>query len=179
MSDLIRVGIVGCGVGRQHAVELQKLPAQFQVMAVCDIEPDKARSLAAEQAIPHVVAGIDEMCRLDDVDVIDICTPSYLHYEQTLQVLAADKHVICEKPVAGSLKEVDELIAAEACSGKRIMPIFQYRFGAGLQKLKFLVDEGVTGRAYVSTVETLWRRRPEYYAAPWRGKWKTELGGQW
>ncbi len=177
MSDAVRVGIVGCGVGRQHALELQKLPAQFQVMAVCDIEPAKAYALAAEQGIPHVAADIDELCHLDDVDVIDICTPSFLHYEQTLQALAADKHVICEKPVAGSLKEVDELIAAEARSGKRVMPIFQYRFGAGLQKLRFLVDEGVAGRAYVSTVETHWRRRPEYYTAPWRGKWKTELGG--
>ena len=177
MSDMIRVGIVGCGVGRLHAVEFKKLPAQFQVTAVCDIEPAKAQALAAEQGIPRVVADISEMCRLDDVDVIDICTPSYLHYEQTLQALAAEKHVICEKPVAGSLREVDELIAAEARSGKRVMPVFQYRFGNGLQKLRLLVDEGVTGRAYVSTVETLWRRRPEYYAVPWRGKWKTELGG--
>ncbi len=177
MSDMIRIGIVGCGVGRLHAVELKKLPTQFQVTAVCDIEPAKARALAEEQGIPRVVADIAELCRLDDVDVIDICTPSYLHYEQTLQALAADKHVICEKPVAGSLKEVDELIAAEARSGKRVMPIFQYRFGAGLQKLRFLVDAGVTGRAYLSTVETAWRRRPEYYVVPWRGKWKTELGG--
>jgi predicted dehydrogenase len=177
MSELIRVGIVGCGVGRQHAVELQNLPDKFRVTAVCDIEPARARDVAAERGIPRVVADIDEMCRLDDVDVIDICTPSYQHYEQTLQALAADKHVICEKPLAGSLKEIDELIAAEARSGKRIMPIFQYRFGAGLQKLRFLVDEGVTGCAYVSTVETLWRRRSEYYAVPWRGKWKTELGG--
>jgi len=53
---------------------------------------------------------------MDEVDVIDICTPPHLHYEQTLQVLAAGKHAICEKPVAGSLKQIDELIAAEAQS---------------------------------------------------------------
>jgi predicted dehydrogenase len=177
MSDVIRVGIVGCGIGRSHAADFKKLPAQFQVTAVCDIEPAKAYALAAEQDIPHVVADIAEMCRLDDVDVIDIGTPSHLHYEQTLQALAAGKHVICEKPVASSLKAVDELIAAEARSGKRVMPIFQYRFRSGIQKLKLLVDAGVTGRAYLTTVETAWRRRPEYYAVPWRGKWKTELGG--
>jgi predicted dehydrogenase len=117
--------------------------------------------------------------------VIDICTPSFLHFEQTCEVLAAGKHVICEKPLAGSLKQVDELTHAEAQSGRRIMPIFQYRFGHGLQKLKFLADEGLTGRAYVTTVETAWRRREDYYRVPpapdasggWRGKWKTELGG--
>jgi predicted dehydrogenase len=57
------------------------------------------------------------------------------------------------------------------------MPIFQYRYGLGIQKLKYLVDEGVAGRPYLTTVETAWRRRPPYYAVPWRGKWETELGG--
>jgi predicted dehydrogenase len=117
-----------------------------------------------------------DLCRMDDVEVIDICTPSFLHHEQTLQALVAGKHVICEKPVASSLREVDELIAAEKRSGQRVMPIFQYRFRAGLQKLKRLVSEGVAGRAYLTTVETAWRRRADYYAT-WRGKWKTELGG--
>jgi predicted dehydrogenase len=114
---------------------------------------------------------------MQDLDLIDICTPSHLHYQQTLDALAAGKHVICEKPVAGSLAQVDDLIAAEARSGKRVMPIFQYRFGRGLQKLKWLRDQGVTGRAWLTTAETAWRRRPNYYAVPWRGKWQTELGG--
>jgi predicted dehydrogenase len=91
--------------------------------------------------------------------------------------LAAGKNVVCEKPLVGSLKEVDELAAAEKRSGKRLMPIFQYRFGHGLQKLRFLIEQGLAGKAYLSTVETSWRRRADYYAVPWRGKWKTELGG--
>jgi predicted dehydrogenase len=57
------------------------------------------------------------------------------------------------------------------------MPIYQYRFGHGVQKLKHLIEEGVAGQAYLTTMETAWRRRPAYYAVPWRGKWATELGG--
>lgn len=57
------------------------------------------------------------------------------------------------------------------------MPIFQYRFGHGLQKLKYLLEQGLGGTAYTATVETAWRRRAAYYDVPWRGKWKTELGG--
>jgi predicted dehydrogenase len=57
------------------------------------------------------------------------------------------------------------------------MPIFQYRFGHGIQKLKLLIACGLAGTAYLATVETAWRRRPEYYAVPWRGKWATERGG--
>jgi predicted dehydrogenase len=72
---------------------------------------------------------------------------------------------------------VDELRRAETRSGKRIMPIFQYRFGHGLQKLKLLIAGGLTGTAYLATVETAWRRRAAYYEVPWRGKWATERGG--
>jgi predicted dehydrogenase len=85
--------------------------------------------------------------------------------------------VICEKPLVGSLAEVDALIAAEAASGHRVMPIFQYRFGHGLQRLKHLVDAGIAGTPYLATVEVAWRRRAEYYAVPWRGNLQTELGG--
>jgi predicted dehydrogenase len=93
-------------------------------------------------------------------------------------VLAAGKHAICEKPLVSSLQKVDELVQLEReAIGRRIMPIFQYRFGHGLQKLKWLVESGVAGTPYLATVETAWRRRAPYYAVPWRGKWATEMGG--
>ena len=77
-----------------------------------------------------------------DVDIIDICTPPTLHVAQALAALAAGKHVICEKPIAGSLAEVDQLIAAEQAAPGRLMPIFQYRFGNGVQRAKRIVDLG-------------------------------------
>ena len=57
------------------------------------------------------------------------------------------------------------------------MPIFNYRFGAGVQKLRHLIAEGIAGRHYLGTIEVAWRRRSDYYAVPWRGHWETELGG--
>jgi predicted dehydrogenase len=177
MSEKLKVAIVGCGIGRLHAQAFQNLPGWFEVMAICDLDQNKAAQMAVTFNVPRVVTNLADVCAMDDVDIISICTPSYLHAPQLKQVLAAGKHAICEKPVAGSLKDVDELMQLETESGKRVMPIFQYRFGHGVQKLKFLVNQGVAGKAYVTTVETAWRRRPEYYAAPWRGKWHTELGG--
>ena len=66
---------------------------------------------------------------------------------------------------------------AEAQSTGRIMPIFQYRYGAGLQKLKYLVDRDLAGEPFLSTIETSWIRGADYYATQWRGKWATEMGG--
>ena len=177
MPERLRVAVVGGGIGVFHINAYKSLPEQYELVAICDIDLEKARRIASEHAIPRVTADFAELCRMDDLDVIDICTPPHLHFTQIQQVLAAGKHAICEKPLVSSLKEVDELIVAEAQSGRRVMPIFQYRFGHGLQKLKHLVEAGVAGRAYLATVETAWRRRPEYYAVPWRGKWATERGG--
>jgi predicted dehydrogenase len=84
---------------------------------------------------------------------------------------------VCEKPLTDSLAGVDEMARAEAASGRRLMPVFQYRFGAGLQKVKRLVDAGLAGAPLAASVEVHWRRRADYYAVPWRGKFATELGG--
>jgi predicted dehydrogenase len=173
----LRVAVIGGGIGRSHLAAYRVLPDLFDVVAVCDIELARARSLAEAFSVPQVIGSLDELCAMDRLDVIDICTPSHLHEAHTLQALAAGKHAICEKPVAGSLAALDRLAAAEARSGRRIMPIFNYRFGAGVQKLRHLISQGIAGRPYLGTIEVAWRRRADYYAIPWRGRWQTELGG--
>jgi predicted dehydrogenase len=177
MNQPLRVAVVGTGIGRLHADAYQRLTDRFELLAICDIDEAKARELAATYTIPHVVTDLADLCRMDNLDVIDICTPPHLHYDQIQQVLSAGKHAICEKPLVSSIQQVDNLIEAEARSGRRVMPIFQYRFGHGLQKLKLLVEQGLAGRAYLATVEVAWRRRAAYYAVPWRGTWRTERGG--
>jgi predicted dehydrogenase len=100
-----------------------------------------------------------------------------VHYPMIVAALEAGKHVICEKPLVGSLAQIDEVMAVERRSKGKLMPVFQYRFGNGIQQAKAIIDAGLAGKPFVGTVETLWRREAEYYAVPWRGKWKTELGG--
>src|SRR5689334_14351450 len=177
MNQPLRVAIVGCGIGKEHAAAYQRLPERFELLAICDVDTSKARELAETFAVPRIVTDLAALCRMDDLDVIDICTPPHLHFDQIQQVLAAGKHAICEKPLVSSIQQVDQLIDAEMHAGRRVMPIFQYRFGHGLQKLKLLVEQGLAGQSYLATVEVAWRRRADYYAVPWRGTWRTERGG--
>jgi predicted dehydrogenase len=135
------VGLAGCGVGLAHARAYADLPDQFELAAICDTDESKASETAGKFGAAHTFTEFDTLCSRGDLDVIDICTPSYLHFRHTRQALSAGKHVICEKPVAGSLKEADELILAEASSTRRVMSIFQYRFGHGTRKLRFLIME--------------------------------------
>ena len=177
MADRLRVAVVGLGVGMAHVGALIECRQRFEIVGVCDVDPARATGLAERLRGVSAHADLAEVCARDDVDVVDLCTPPHLHAEHVAAVLAAGKHAICEKPLVGSLAALDELARVEAGSARRVMPIFQYRFGHGLQTLKLLVDAGVAGPANTSSVEVAWRRRADYYAVPWRGRWRTELGG--
>jgi predicted dehydrogenase len=171
------VAVVGLGVGRAHLWAWKRLPAHFRVAAVCD--HDAARLTATSERFPDAFAArdLDELVGRDDVDVVDLCTPPALHLEQLTAILRSGKDAVCEKPLVGTVEEVDQLVALERETGRRIKPILQYRYGHGLQKLRHQVEAGVTGRLHTATVEVAWRRGPDYYAAPWRGTSAGELGG--
>jgi len=170
-----RVAVVGLGIGQMHVWSWRRMKDRFSITAVAD--PDGARAADSAERTGADILTFEEVIDRDDVDVVDLCTPPSLHLEQITAALGAGKHVVCEKPLVASLRDCDTLAAAEAASPGRLMPIFQYRFGNGLQKVKALVDRGVAGQAYTSSVEVAWRRRADYYAVPWRGRWDTELGG--
>lgn len=178
MAKIRTVAVIGCGIGHAHILEgYSRHPDKFRVLALCGLDEAQLAKVADEFAIPRRTTAFDEVLRMSDVEIVDICTPPSLHVPQTLAALAAGKQVICEKPIAGSLADVDRLIAAERAAKTRIMPIFQYRFGNGLQKAKRIVERGLAGKPYLATVETAWLRGAKYYSVPWRGRWETELGG--
>src|SRR3569623_2149126 len=132
--NLKNVAVVGCGIGRSHIVD-GFLPNsdRIRLLAICDVNEEKLNAFADEFKIERRVRDFDDLLAMDDVDVIDICTPPGLHLEQTLKALAAGKHVVCEKPLVGSLADADKLLAAEKPAKGRLMPIFKYRFGTGAQ----------------------------------------------
>ncbi len=173
----LRVGVVGLGVGRMHVWSYQQLPEQFDVVAVCDPDDERTTAVKKHQNVARSYHDLDDMLAHEPLDVVSLCTPPHLHLEQCRTVLAAGLHVVCEKPLVASLADVDSLVREEANATGRLMPVLQYRFGNGVRRLRHLVGAGVTGRAYVTTVETAWLRGADYYAAPWRGRWETELGG--
>ncbi|SEE57860.1 Predicted dehydrogenase [Rhizobiales bacterium GAS191] len=178
MSKRWSVAVIGCGIGRSHIAEgYSRLQDKFEVKALCDLNEERLATVGDEFAVPRRTTSFDEVLAMQDVDIVDIATPPSLHFPQVMAALAAGKQVVCEKPLVGSLADVDRLAAAEAKAKGRIMPIFQYRYGNGLQKAKRIVELGLAGKAYLGTVETAWMRGAKYYSVPWRGRWETELGG--
>jgi predicted dehydrogenase len=178
MPRILNVAVIGCGIGRMHIEEgYAKHSDKFRVLALCDLDEAKLADVGDQFDIARRTSMFDEVLRMDDIDIVDICTPPKLHFAQAAAALAAGKNVACEKPVVSSLAEVDRLASVEKHSRGRLMPIFQYRFGNGLQRARHIVELGLAGKPYLATVETAWKRGGAYYAVPWRGRWDTELGG--
>ncbi len=185
----LRVAVVGLGVGKAHVHAYTSLPEQFELVAVCDTDRDRSakvcRDLSASASngatsdVANVTAYSDfsRLLAEADVDVVNICTPPHFHFPQSQAALESGRHVICEKPLVPSLAQIDALAAIEERSEGRLMPIFQYRFGAGVLKLRHLIESGIAGSAYLTTVETSWLRGAAYYSVDWRGRFDTELGG--
>lgn len=171
-----RVAIVGAGIGAQHLEGYLALPDLFEVTTICDLDRRRAAPMV-DASGASFSASLPETLASDAHEIIDICLPPQLHKSTILDALAHGKHVICEKPLVGSLVEVDEVEAALAASDRALMPIFQYRFGEGIGRLARLIEYGLTGKPMVATLETHWHRPSSYYDVPWRGKWAGELGG--
>ncbi len=176
-SGPIRLAIVGLGIGRAHLLAALDQRAHYRLVAVADVDEVLAKEVAGWAKDVRAATSLEEVLAMDDVDVVSLCTPPYLHRQQIEACLRAGKDVFCEKPLVGSVREVDELEAVATETGRGVMPILQYRFGRGIQRLQALVDLGLAGRPFVANIELAWSRGPDYYAVPWRGRWETELGG--
>lgn len=177
MTRRLRIGVVGAGIGASHIEGYQALPDMYEVVALCDINDARRGEVAAQYGIAAQDKRFDDLLSRD-LDFVDICTPSGLHHAQVMQAMQAGHNIVIEKPVGKSLAEVDEQIALATATGRMACPIFQYRFGLGVQRLHHLIAKGIAGPANMATAETHWFRGAEYYGrAAWRGTFDGELGG--
>ena len=174
---MIRVAIIGAGIGAEHLKGYRALPDRFEVVTLCDFDMERARAATGGDTTIQISSDLDAVLADHRIDLIDICLPPRLHFPVSMKALQASKHAICEKPVVLSLAEADQLEATVRASGKRVFPVFQYRYGKAMAQLEALRAAGLTGRAFVASLETHWSRDAAYYAVPWRGTWAGEAGG--
>ena len=170
------VAILGASIGEKHLAAYIRLPERFKVTHICDLNSELAQELASQ--IDAITSNsLDDVIADPTVDIVDICLPPRLHVPVALQALAHGKHVILEKPIAGSLLDADRLVDAEAKSTGRVFPVFQYRYGRAFDAMAALQRAGYLARPLTASLETHWNRNSDYYKTPWRGTWEHEFGG--
>ncbi|MDX2160987.1 MAG: Gfo/Idh/MocA family oxidoreductase [bacterium] len=168
-----------CGTGGIAAAHAQAVRAseRVELAGCCDVDAARAAAFAQQHGIPAHYNDLAAMLKAVQPDLVQICTPPSAHTTQVIASLEAGAHVWCEKPLCGSLADVDRIAQAEARTGKTVTTVFQWRSGAMGKHVKRLIDEGALGRPLIGLCQTLWYRDAAYYEVDWRGRWDNELGG--
>jgi len=165
LPDSVGVVLVGTGFATEHLhlPRLVKIP-QVRLVAIVSRSMNRASLLAKQFGVETCYTDLDQALKRKDVDIVDVCVPTFLHKENVVRSAEAGKHVLCEKPMAGTLREADEMIAAVKRAGTKLMIAHVLRFVPEYLKVKELADAGYLGEVVAARAIRI--PAPGY---PWEG----------
>ena len=178
LTPPVNIALIGCGqIGRLHAQRLSRDP-RVSLIALCDPLRENCDRLAGEYA-----AGAEVFTEFDallasplDVDAAVICTPTQLHYEQTIACRNRGWHLLCEKPLAESRERICDLIAQAESGGPLLSVAYQRRHWAIYQTLRQALQSGRWGPIETVTFD-LAERWQQTIAGTWRDSPQHNPGG--
>jgi len=184
IGSMYTIALIGCGrISFKHIEGFIDNADKLQLTAVCDPVKKRAEEKINEyqKKIPNaniaVYEDYREMLAKQKPDIVTIATESGKHCEITVACLESGCHVICEKPMALSVKDADKMIASAKKNKRKLAVCFQNRFNAPVQKLRTALEAGRFGKILHGMVQIRWNRNEAYYAeAPWRGTWEQDGG---
>lgn len=164
----LKFGIVGCGrIANRHA---ENIKLYADLTGVCDIKKDRAKEFGDIYNVNSFLS-IDEMLEEEkDIDIVSICTPNGLHAEHSIKALKAGKHVLCEKPMALTVKDCEKMIETAEDNNKRLFIVKQNRFNPPIKILKKILEERKLGKILSVQLNCFWNRNNDYYiSSDWKG----------
>lgn len=176
-KKVLNFGIVGAGmIADFHAKAINSLENAL-LLGVCDAMNEKAQRFKEKYNI-KAYQSFEEMLLDEKIDAVCICTPSGFHKQNAIAALNAKKHVVLEKPMAFTLEESNEIIAAAEKNGRLITVISQLRFSKDIQRVKKLISEGAFGKiVFADLYMKYWRSENYYSQSDWKGTRRFDGGG--
>ncbi|RLE87165.1 MAG: gfo/Idh/MocA family oxidoreductase [Thermoprotei archaeon] len=158
------VALIGCGfIGGVHLGSWKRVKGA-KLVAVVDIIEGRAKRAAEEYGVPNYFTDYSKVLEMKEVDIVDVCTPTYTHAEIAVAAMKSGKHVMCEKPIALRLREADEMIQTAKKAGVKFMVAHCLRFWPEYVAAKRIVDEGTIGEPRIARA---YRLSPFPEWAPW------------
>ena len=158
----LKIGIIGCGgiANGKHMPALKTLSDRAEIVAFCDIIPEKATEAAEKYGTSDakVYEDFRELLKDGSIDVVHVCTPNRSHCEISVAALDAGKHVMCEKPMAKTVADAQLMLDAAKRSGKKLTIGYQNRFRKDSLFLKKACDRGDLGDIYYAKANAVRRR---------------------
>ncbi len=146
MNKRLRFGLIGAGrIGPVHAETLAFRVPQAQLVAIADLNPQAAHSVAGRCNIPRVLSSGEEIIADPEIDAVAICSPTDTHADLIVAASQAGKHIFCEKPISLSLKEIDRSTAAVDAAGIKLQVGFNRRFDSNFVRVRKAVISGEIG----------------------------------
>lgn len=179
---MFRVGVIGLGMGKSHAIGVQKVAAAMaekgtdpsqdipELYSLCDINKDKLRKIGEELCVGDLYEDYGDMLADPLLDAVIIASPDQDHRRMAEDALAAGKHVLCEKPLALTREDIEAIVQAADASDKAFMVGQICRFTPGFVRAKKLIDEGAIGE--LSYVESEYAH--DYTAIYNAGTWRSD-----
>ena len=176
MENVIKFAIIGCGrIAYKHIESLKNIDGA-KIVAVCDIKPERAKKYADQLSVPSYL-NYRDMLDKEDVDIVNILTPSGTHANIACEVMERKKHVIVEKPMALKVKDASRMIEVADINKVRLFVVKQNRFNSSVVKAREAFEEGRFGKLVLGTVRVRWSRNQSYYDQDeWRGTWAQDGG---
>ena len=160
-NRVVKVGIIGCGgiANGKHMPALAKVK-QAQMVAFCDIIPERAEKAAEEFGVAgaKVYTDYKELLKDKDIEVIHVCTPNLSHGFITIDALEGGKHVMCEKPMAKTAADARKMLEVAKKTGKKLTIGYQNRFRPDSLYLKAACERGDLGDIYFAKAHAIRRR---------------------
>lgn len=175
--EKIRWGIIGCGVIAPWHADSVVDSEYTELVAVCDVDVPKGEAFGLEYDVTFY-PDYRQMLTQGGVDAVSICTPSGLHSEMTIAAAQAGVHVLCEKPMAITVPQLNAMMDAVEDAGTKLGVIFQRRTYATTQIVRQAVRSGLLGQMTLGDAYLKYYRSPAYYqSADWRATWALDGGG--
>ncbi len=148
MAKTLKVGVIGVGgIAGTHFPGWRESP-HAEVIALSDLVPETLQRVGEAQGVELLYDKGENLIANKDIDIVDICTPNMYHTPLAVAALKAGKHVLCEKPLAPTPKDIQKMIAARDESGKLLMTAQHFRYQGTAQALKAELDKGIVGDVY-------------------------------
>jgi len=143
--EKVNLAVIGAGFwGKNHVRVLSELEG-CEVVAVCDVDLERAKRVATAFRVPRYTDDYRELCGDESIDAVTVCTPSTTHARITVDFVAAGKDVLVEKPMASNLEEALWMVDEVRSSGRKVMVGFIERFNPALVKAVEMLREGKIG----------------------------------
>ena len=173
----LKIGIVGCGrISEVHKESFMNLGYMVVVVFAVDKDISKAKQFSESFKGCRYSDKIEDIVH-EQLDVVHILTPHYLHKTHVELCLRAGFHVLTEKPIATKLEDAIQMKKTADETGKQLGVIFQNRYIDGIREAKKMLEQGVLGKVTGVWSTLHWHRPPSYYEIDWKGSWQKEGGG--